>query len=645
MRLIMAKSRIAPMNKVSTPRMELNGAVLSKRCRGVIQKEMRYKFDRVIHLVDSETVLQMLHKTSCRFQIYEGVRVGEIQSAMKGNLGEWAWIAGSDNTADWLTRGRVPKDLDHNSDWFQGPPSLRRPYQEWNIRYCTPSDEAVPGEKKIVNSNTAEAKRTSSVLSYENISSYDMGVRVIGRLLGIAREKSFSGGSNLNLQLLKEAEEKMIKEAQRGIDFSSPDYESLNPAQNQAGIWNVGVNRLREYNPLSAITDDLPVFLPTRHPLTRLAMTKAHKNGHRGRDGTLATFRLKFWTPRGSHVAKAARDRCQLCKRRDAKLMNEVMGSLPVSRLRPSTPFQNSMVDLCGPFTVRGEVQKRTSSKAWIMLITDLVSRAVHAEVMAGYDASSALLALSRFSSLRGWSSKMYSDPGSQLLAVSKEINEAAVAKGLENGMEWIVGPADSPWRQGAVESLIGVFKRAMNMAAGNKRLSLIELQTVSTEAANVVNERPIGRLPDLESQINVLTPNCLLLGRATAVNPVGWQPDDYSMKTRYQLVATVGAEFWKHWTELYAPSLLKQQKWHKETQRQLKVGDVVMVADQNTLRGEYRLALVTEVHTGKDGKVRTATCSYKNFRVGEKLLEYNGAPYRAVKRSIQRLAMLVEVE
>ena len=75
-RLIMAKCRIAPINKLSTPQMELNAAVLSKRGRKVIEKEMRFDFERVLQIVDSETVLSMIHKTSTRFKVYEGVRIG-----------------------------------------------------------------------------------------------------------------------------------------------------------------------------------------------------------------------------------------------------------------------------------------------------------------------------------------------------------------------------------------------------------------------------------------------------------------------------------------------------------------------------------------------------------------------------------------
>ena len=104
-----------------------------------------------------------------------------------------------------------------------------------------------------------------------------------------------------------------------------------------------------------------------------------------------------------------------------------------------------------------------------------------------------------------------------------------------------------------------------------------------------------------------------------------------------------VGEQFWRHWIELYAPTLTNQLKWF-DAFRQIKVGDVVLVADSNTLRGEYRLARVAEVHPSKDGHIRCATVCYKNFRVGEAVNQYKGAPYTSVKRSVQRLALLVPV-
>ena len=123
-RLIMAKYRVAPVNKLSTPQMELNAAVLSKRGRKVIEQEARFQFKRVLQIVDSETVLSMINKTSTRFKVYEGVRLGEIQAATDGDMSCWAWMSGKDNIADWLTRGRSLHDIDEESEWWNGPAIL-----------------------------------------------------------------------------------------------------------------------------------------------------------------------------------------------------------------------------------------------------------------------------------------------------------------------------------------------------------------------------------------------------------------------------------------------------------------------------------------------------------------------------------------
>lgn len=85
-RLVLAKSGITPMRKISTPQSEFNGAVLSKRGREVIEKEMRLPFERILHIVDNTTVLSMINKTSTRFHVYEGVRIDEIQTGTNSNM-------------------------------------------------------------------------------------------------------------------------------------------------------------------------------------------------------------------------------------------------------------------------------------------------------------------------------------------------------------------------------------------------------------------------------------------------------------------------------------------------------------------------------------------------------------------------------
>ena len=99
------------------------------------------------------------------------------------------------------------------------------------------------------------------------------------------------------------------------------------------------------------------------------------------------------------------------------------MGNLPLERLKPSTPFSFVMLDLFGPFPIRGEVQKRTTGKASGITFTELVSRSVHIEVSFAYDTASFMQALLRFS-IRNWPIKIFSDPGSLLVHTSKELRE-----------------------------------------------------------------------------------------------------------------------------------------------------------------------------------------------------------------------------
>ena len=125
-RLVMAKSKIAPKNILSIPRMELNGAVLGIRLRNFLVKETSLVFEKVLHLVGSSTVLGYLHKVSGAFKPYKGIRIAEIQSGgvfVEGRLEGWAWIAGEHNPADWCTKSRTAKDL-ASEFWQSGPEFL-----------------------------------------------------------------------------------------------------------------------------------------------------------------------------------------------------------------------------------------------------------------------------------------------------------------------------------------------------------------------------------------------------------------------------------------------------------------------------------------------------------------------------------------
>ena len=96
--LIAAKNRIAPIKTVNIVRLELSGAVLGKRLRSFAQEELRYSFEKVYHIVDSEIVKVMISKESYGFNTFAANRIGEIQQ--KTNPSEWFGIQSFGYIAD-----------------------------------------------------------------------------------------------------------------------------------------------------------------------------------------------------------------------------------------------------------------------------------------------------------------------------------------------------------------------------------------------------------------------------------------------------------------------------------------------------------------------------------------------------------------
>ena len=108
----MGKNRIAPKKQISIPRLEMCGAVLGARLRRWIEKEVDYKFSKIIHLIDSEIVRVQIQKESYGFQTFVATRIGEIQE--KTEPSEW-WRILDVNPADLTTRPLSPNNLKMNN--------------------------------------------------------------------------------------------------------------------------------------------------------------------------------------------------------------------------------------------------------------------------------------------------------------------------------------------------------------------------------------------------------------------------------------------------------------------------------------------------------------------------------------------------
>ena len=152
-----------------------------------------------------------------------------------------------------------------------------------------------------------------------------------------------------------------------------------------------------------------------------------------------------------------------------------------ISKNRLAPLWHSTSIDVFGPFTIRDEIKKRTTSKAYGGIFNCIGTRAVYLDIAPGYSTEKFLMVLRIFVSIRGYPSKIFSDNGSQLVAASQELKNATKAWdwerlkafGVIEGLQWNFTPADA---NGTSESLIKSVKRALAAAIGESILTFSEL-------------------------------------------------------------------------------------------------------------------------------------------------------------------------
>ena len=72
---------------------------------------------------------------------------------------------------------------------------------------------------------------------------------------------------------------------------------------------------------------------------------------------TASKIRAKFWIVKLLKLAKSIRTNCVICKKLDKKLHEQIMGKLPIERLKPAPAWTYTALDLFGPFKIKDEVK------------------------------------------------------------------------------------------------------------------------------------------------------------------------------------------------------------------------------------------------------------------------------------------------
>ena len=250
-------------------------------------------------------------------------------------------------------------------------------------------------------------------------------------------------------------------------------------------------------------------------------------------------------------------------------------------------PFTNTGIDYFGPIYVK---QGRSQVKRYGCLFTCLAIRAVHVEVAHSLDTDSFINALRRFISRRGHPKTIYSDNGSNFVGGERELREGVRQLNqdkihhflLHKEIEWYFNPPLASHMGGVWERMVRSIKKVLQVLLKQQIVTDEVLLTLMAEVEMILNSRPLTQICQDAQEPEPLTPNHLLLLRPVGSLPLGiFEKSDVYGVRRWRQVQYLANLFWKRWLRQYLPLLQIRQKWCVP-ERNLKVGDLVLVADED---------------------------------------------------------------
>lgn len=82
-RLVMSKSRLAPIKPISIPRLELLAAVVATELDQLIKRHLEIPIEKTFFWSDSTIVLQYINNKHCHFQTFVANRISKIHECSK----------------------------------------------------------------------------------------------------------------------------------------------------------------------------------------------------------------------------------------------------------------------------------------------------------------------------------------------------------------------------------------------------------------------------------------------------------------------------------------------------------------------------------------------------------------------------------
>ena len=638
---IIGRARVAPINEISIPCLELTAAVISVKLSKMIQEELDFPVDSVTYWTDSTSVLKCIYNEKKRFHSFESNRLTIIQSGSSPS--QWRYVSSENNPADDASKGLKLDVMLKNNRWLSGPEFLSLDEAHWPaniaIPSVTPSDPEVRRENPIYMKTVKECPLDILIKWYSSWWKLKRGVAWLLRFKELLRKRARKGEStsstnesemkDLTVSELRKAESVILRHVQQAAFSEVKTILSAERSKPKKTLKGLG-HSIYKLNPVlkdgllvvggrltrADIIEDAKhqIILPYKGRVTDLIIEECHSNvGHMGQESVLSTLRERFWVVKGRSAVRRVIKRCLDCQRRKCQPAEQLMSDLPKERITPDKPpFTFVGVDYFRPLEVK---QGRSRVKRYGCIFTCLAVRAVHIEVAHSLDMDSMINALRRFISVRGCPEVIRSDRGTNFTSAERELRKAidqwnqckVESFCVQQGIQWLFNPPGASHFGGVWERMIRSTRQILQALLKEQVVSDEVLLTVVMEASNILNSRPLTRNSDDAQDEQPLTPNHLLKLRSCQDLPPGiFDESDAYTKRRWRQAQYMINLFWKRWVREYLPTLQQRQKWHA-IKSDMKVGDLVLVMDKDYSRGKWPLGRVIQVLPSKDGLVRTA--------------------------------------
>ena len=646
---LIGKSFLAPAG-LTIPKLELCAAVVAARMDELLRKELTFEINQTYLWTDSKAVLMCIRNKRRKFPIYIANRLAEIEHLTSSD--SWHYVPSHMNPADEASRGLTAKKLLKNAKWLGGPEFLHKETYEW------PNEIDEAANVGTILSSTAKNSNPLDKLIARYSSSHRLKVASAWILRIARRSKMKVAGSteaemkaqmlpHLTKEELDDAELRLIQYEQRNhlpkLYAALENGKTLNKTNCPQRLLNCNPKLVHNTIRLNgriekAVGVDyetrFPVVLPSDSHLTSLIIDKYHRmTGHGGINHTFNELRMKFWVECGSSTIRKSLKECMVCRKRKAKVGEQIMANLPEARLQINQPpFSHTGVDFFGPIYVK---RGRSEEKRYGCIFTCMSTRAVHIEVAHSLTTESFLMALERFVARRRHVHDLYSDNGTNFIGAQRVIqeylkkwNQKQIRDSLQClDIEWHFNTPTASHFGGAWERLIRTVRKILNDISEHRVYDDENLRTVLTKVEAIMNSRPLTPVCFSELTDRALTPNEILTpGSDDRMMMLETCDRDQHSRNSWLRAQFVVNKFWERWAKEYLPTLAERSKWKTEF-RNFQVDDVVVIPVDRQPRAQWPLGRVVDVHPDDKGKVRSVTLKTKDG---------------SIKRPIAKLCMLI---